>query len=311
MPAHQLDQADAVARAHGLDARTAHDVHRRRIGTFETEAAVDEMDVVVDGLGHADHADLQTAALDFGTELHRAADGAVAADHEQDVDAVGFEIVDDFARILRSARGTEDGAALMVDVGHRLRGQRHRFMAAARNQSFVAIAKAEDALDAVAARQFEHDAAHDVIDAGTKATAGDDAAADGARIEENLVAWPGQLECRQCGRLGGMGSDHRHAVIHQHFFGCPYVDDGTFSQVRHDGGRQEAFPQILDDDVRTGDGTCQCRRSGQLDRWSVGSAGRNDGTHALPLGGVAGQSWCGAHQCSAGEPLSVARKPMV
>src|SRR5207245_2532642 len=102
VPAHQLDQADAVAGAGRLDARAPNDLDGGGVRALEAEAAIDEVDVVVDGLGHRHHADLQGAPLDLRGQLHGPADGPVAPDHEEDVDAQRLEVVDHLARVLRS-----------------------------------------------------------------------------------------------------------------------------------------------------------------------------------------------------------------
>ncbi len=70
---HQLHQADAVARAVGLDVGAADHVDRGGEGALEAEAAVDEVDVVVDRLRDADHRDRQLAAFELGDDLGRAA----------------------------------------------------------------------------------------------------------------------------------------------------------------------------------------------------------------------------------------------
>ena len=59
---HQLDQPDAVARAVRLDVRAADGLDRGRERALEAEAAVDEVDVVVDGLGDADDRDRAACA---------------------------------------------------------------------------------------------------------------------------------------------------------------------------------------------------------------------------------------------------------
>ena len=64
----------------------------------EAERAEDVHDVVVDRLGDADDGDLQSAAGDLFADCMGAALRAVAADAEQDVDALAVEEVDDHRR---------------------------------------------------------------------------------------------------------------------------------------------------------------------------------------------------------------------
>ncbi len=64
----------------------------------------------------------QPALGDHVGDPLRAVQRAVAADHEQDVDAQLLEAVDDLVRVLLPARGAEDRAAVLVDVAARRSG---------------------------------------------------------------------------------------------------------------------------------------------------------------------------------------------
>ena len=82
-----LTRPDAVARARGLHVGAADHLDGGRERALEPEAPIDEMDVVVDGLRDADDGDLQPAPLHLGDDGLRPAQRAVAADHEEHVDA--------------------------------------------------------------------------------------------------------------------------------------------------------------------------------------------------------------------------------
>ena len=96
--------------------------------------------------------------------------------------------VDHLARILPAARAAEQRAALVVDRRDQLGPEAQRRVPEARDHALEAVAKAEDLLDAVGVRQLEHQPAHDVVDAGAEAAAGDDPAAQLGRVEEDAVA---------------------------------------------------------------------------------------------------------------------------
>src|SRR5579859_3809617 len=98
----------------------------------------------------------------------------------------------------------------MVNMRDRLGAQGNRLVAKARDQSFVTEAETKDALYAITARELEHEAAHDIVDARTQAAAGYNAAAHGTWIEEYLVARSGQLEGGQCRCFGGVGANDGH-----------------------------------------------------------------------------------------------------
>jgi len=223
--------------------RPAYHFDRRRKRALETEAAIDEVDVVVDGLGYDDDPDAQAAALDFRDDAHGSADAAVAADHEQDADAVGFQVVDHLRGFLRSAGRTQQCAAFVMDVRDRFRRQRHHLVAESRDEPLVAIAEAEDALHAVAARQFQHDSADDVVEAGAQSAAGNDAAPHRARVEENPVARTGQFEGRQSADAAVQA---RGAVVDQYLVGRTDELKGVLSEVGRDRGGQQASAEVLD-----------------------------------------------------------------
>ena len=70
----------------------------------------------------------------------------------------------------------------------------------------------------------------------------------------------------QGGRLGCIGTDDRHAVVHQDFLGATDVHHGGFAEVGDDRGGQQAFAQVLDGDVAGGNGAGQSGRARQLAR---------------------------------------------
>ncbi len=95
MAAHELDQSDSIGCADGFDVRSAEGSGGFGEGGLEAEALVDELDVVVDGFGDADDGDVAAAGGGLLRDAHSAADGSVAADDEEEVDAHGFEAIDD------------------------------------------------------------------------------------------------------------------------------------------------------------------------------------------------------------------------
>lgn len=108
LAAHELDDADAVGRAHGFHMRAADGFGGLVHGGVETKGLRHEIDVVVDGLGDADDGNADVALAYFlgdgGGGLH----GAVAADDEEDAHVEPFERIDDFGRFLRPSGGAEE-----------------------------------------------------------------------------------------------------------------------------------------------------------------------------------------------------------
>ena len=89
MAAHEFDEADAVVGALGFLVGGADGRGGGGVGGLKTKRLVEEHDVVVDGLGDADEGDLEAALVDFIGNGQAAAERAVAADDEQDVDGRG------------------------------------------------------------------------------------------------------------------------------------------------------------------------------------------------------------------------------
>ncbi len=200
-----------------LDVGAANRLDRGGERALEAEAAIDEVDVVVDGLRDADHRDEQAAPLDLGDDLDGAAQRAVAADDEQRADAQRLQPVDHLDGILAAARRPQHGPALLVNLAHPRRAKPHGVVAVARHHAFEAVAKAEDVLHAVGMRELQDQPADDVVDAGTQAAARDDPAPQRRRIEEDAIARAGNFE-------GGdarvwVAVARRQAVIQQHPLG--------------------------------------------------------------------------------------------
>ncbi len=114
--AHHLDDEDPVVGLGGgvqpVD-RLGRDVHRR----VEAEGEVGAGEVVVDGLGYADHIDAEVG------QLGRDPEGVLAADRDQRVDAVLGEVrldllhaAVDLERV--GPRGPQDRAATRQDPAH-------------------------------------------------------------------------------------------------------------------------------------------------------------------------------------------------
>ncbi len=251
VPAHQLDDADSVARPGRLDVRAPHHVDRRGERRLEPEAPVDEVDVVVDRLGHADDADGKAAPLDLAHQAHRPAQGSVAADDEEDADVEPLEDVGHGARVLLAARRSEHRAPLVMDVGDGSYGERHAVAPAGR-EAQVPVPEAEHLGHRVGLVQLEHDPAHDVVHARAKAAAGHDAAAELRGVEVDLVPGTRQLE-----RGGAVGvplvvGGRRQPVVEKNAVGVAHIvhRERRSGEPPGHGGGVAARPEDLDLHVR-------------------------------------------------------------
>jgi hypothetical protein len=121
--AHDLEDGDEVVLAHGsvVQGHLA-DGQSDVLGDgTEAGAVVGQREVVIDGLGHADDAELIAALLGEGVDLGGGVLGIVAADVVEVTDVVGFEDLEDAVEVLgllhlvaagaeRGARGVMQGA---------------------------------------------------------------------------------------------------------------------------------------------------------------------------------------------------------
>ncbi len=92
-----------------------------------------EVDVVVDRLGHAHHADLEPALLNLLGDAERAAHGAVSANDEEHADAERLQVIDHLARVLAPRDEPSMVPPLMVDAIDDVGGERRRIVTEARH----------------------------------------------------------------------------------------------------------------------------------------------------------------------------------
>ncbi len=186
VPAHEFDQPDPVAGALGLGVRGVDSLDRLGYGRLEAEGPLYVGDVVVDGLGNADHADLQAAPPDFLGDRLGAAQRSVSADREENADVHAVQRVDHLADVLVAARGSQDRPAVLVNAADRLRIQFDRGMPEPVGEALVSIGKAEDGFDLVVVVQAQYDRSDHIVQARAKPAAGDDAALELGGIEVDL-----------------------------------------------------------------------------------------------------------------------------
>ena len=120
--AHQLHQADAVARPGGLGVGGVDGPLRLGHRGLEAEGRLHEGDVVVDGLGDADDAERAAPAAGLPGDRPGPLQGAVAADGEEDADPQLLQGIDHLRRVLGAAGGGEDRAPQLADAGPPPRG---------------------------------------------------------------------------------------------------------------------------------------------------------------------------------------------
>ena len=190
LAAHELDDADAVGRAHGFHMRAADGFGGLVHGGVETKGLRHEIDVVVDGLGDADDGNADVALAHFlgdgGGGLH----GAVAADDEEDAHVEPFERVDDFGRRLRPSGGAEERSAELVNMFDAGRRQLHHVVAVGGDETFEPVTDAQNGRGVVGVVGFKDNGPDHVVEAGAKPAAGDDGAFGFAGIEIQLLTRP-------------------------------------------------------------------------------------------------------------------------
>jgi hypothetical protein len=163
-------------------------------GRVEAEGLVDERDVVVDGLGHADHGDLPPAAGHLLVDRVGALEGAVTADTEEDVDFHFLQAVDHHADVLGAARTPEHRPPLVADGADGVARDVHGLEAVGRVEPAVAILETDDVPDPVVVVELEKERADDTVDPRREAAAGHHGRARRRRVEVNHLARPRLLE---------------------------------------------------------------------------------------------------------------------
>jgi len=168
LPAHNLDDADAVDGAEGLDVRGRDGVNGFGDGGLEAERFLNETQIVIDCFRYTDDGDSQAALLYLFGDGEHALLSAVAADAEEDVDAHLFECIDDvLAALAKAARGAENRAAPRVNLGDDIGIELHNRQRELRQEASIAVTDAGDSADSVAVPQAHNNRADDVVEAGT------------------------------------------------------------------------------------------------------------------------------------------------
>eukprot|EP00754_Rhynchopus_humris_P027123 Rhum_TRINITY_DN15065_c11_g1::Rhum_TRINITY_DN15065_c11_g1_i1::g.137387::m.137387 len=112
---HQAHDADAVVARRRLDEGAADGADGRADGGVEPKGPVEVEDVVVDGFGDPDDADLRLALL-HNLEQHVGGPLRTVAAHDVEVvDVQHAQHVDDEVGVEAAASGTQDAAAVLVD----------------------------------------------------------------------------------------------------------------------------------------------------------------------------------------------------
>src|SRR5690606_31619188 len=136
--------------------------------------ALDEAQVVVDGLRNTDNGNVFAPALNLLGDAQRPLLRAIAAHREQHVQAQLLHAIYDFAgAFAAAARGAEDGAASAVDVAHTLGVEGLDGQLALGQQPPIAVRDAAYLADAITVPQGQDGGADDVVQSRTQAAAGD------------------------------------------------------------------------------------------------------------------------------------------
>ena len=199
--AHELHETEPVERSVRFVVRARNHVGRGEHRRLETERAVDEVQVVVDGFRDADDRDGLAALLHFFGDGVCPAQRAVTADAEQHVDVEAHEGVHHDGGFLHAARTPEDGAAVFLDGVDDIRVQYDGRVAVGGVESAVAVGDAENVPDAVVEPEHLNEALDDVVEAGAEATAGDDSRACPCGVVEDGLARACRFERGDCDSL--------------------------------------------------------------------------------------------------------------
>ena len=171
-------------------------------------------------------------------------EGAVAADGKEDADPQFRQVIHHLGRFLRPPGGGQDRAPQIADLAHRTRCQFKGGVAEALDQPLVAVAEAVDPAHAVVVVEAQGHGTDHVVDPRAESAAGDDAAGDGRRVEEQPLPRAGQLQNRRF----FPGLDERPDVIETGVIQdlLAVVQEAP---IRH-GGREATFAELFDGEIK-------------------------------------------------------------
>ena len=237
---HQFHEADAHGGAFGFHVGALDRLDGLGDGRVETETLLDEHQIVVDGLGDADHADLELSACNLVGDDLGGLHGAVPADDEEEVDVHPLQGVDHFGDVLVAPGRREDAAAEILDVLDDVRCELEEVVTVARDQALEAVLDADDVPDAVTEMELHDEGADDVVDPGAQTPAGDDGRLDLLRFEVDHVSRAGDFEGHGFERLGRKLFEQTDADVTED----PFVI--ALEVAYRERGRDLRFTQVLD-----------------------------------------------------------------
>lgn len=194
VPAHELDQADAVGRSPGLHVGAVDHLPGLLQGRRIPESPAHMHDVVVDRFGNAHDRDFRSPARGFFVNEMRCFLRSVSSHAEKDRDAFLLQEVHHHAGILVPAGGTQDRSPFLVDLVHELARELDRGLPLGRIETLVAVPDPQNVLDSVMVVKFEEDRADYVVDAGAEAAASHDGGPRLIGPEKNFLTRPRLLE---------------------------------------------------------------------------------------------------------------------
>ena len=195
LASHDLDDTDTIDRTLRLGMGASDGRHRLGDRSVHTKRGLHIQQVVVDGLGHTDHGDLQATATDFVSDVAGTPERAVTTDGDQDVDVQPLQRIDNLVDLLAAATGVaQNRAALFLDLVHHVRSQVDQRPRGILEKTLVAVLDAADTTHAVAVPETTDNRPDDVVQTRTDTAAGTNGGMDMARVEVDLLPRTGDLE---------------------------------------------------------------------------------------------------------------------
>lgn len=181
--AHDFDQSETIDGVGGFGMSGIHGLDSAGDGGFESEGALNEAEVIIDGFRDADDCEFSAACFGFIVEGESATLRAIAADGEEDIHIELFDGVHNSGRIGAAARRAQNGAAVSMD--HRDAGgfQFNGFVAVFRQKATISEGNTQNITHAVLMPERHDEGADDVVESRAETTASHDAGANFFGVE--------------------------------------------------------------------------------------------------------------------------------
>ena len=134
------------------------------IGSLEAKRLIDQVDVVIDGLGNPHHRDVQAPPGDLPAYGVRSFEGSVSPNGKEHIHTQGNQVIHHIGDFLPAARRPQHGPPELVDVPNLFRGQVVIGMGVVGGKPLIPVRDANYFFNPVEVVKPHHQAAYHIVD---------------------------------------------------------------------------------------------------------------------------------------------------